>query len=646
MGRGVTAETGSALRRSRAATQGAAARPSARAELAPPRDRTAVSPVSFLSAHGVPPAALLAAEAEAARLGVEADAALLAQGAIAEERFYRRLARHLRVPFVESPRLGPETQLVALRAEGARLDATTQDGRPLWAFAPRGPEIVALARALRRPRGAGGDATICTRTAYESALLRQHGPALAEAAAGSRPRAESAREGAGAKQAFALIAFLALCLATLAPPGFVGDLATATLSLVFLAGMTVRLAALAQSLETPREPPAPPLADRDLPRYSVIVALYREAAVARDLVAALSRLDYPRAKLEVTFVLEADDAQTREAFAALELPPGFRVLVAADGAPRTKPRALNVALAAATGELVVVYDAEDRPDPDQLRKAAARFAAAPAEVACLQARLAIDNGEESWIARLFAIEYAGLFDALDPGFSALGLPLPLGGTSNHFRVANLRAVGGWDAWNVTEDADLGLRLARRGLVVETLDSTTWEEAPITARAWLGQRGRWLKGWMQTLVVHTRAPLRAMREFGPWGALCAFATIGGALASALFLPLFLARIALDAWSGDWLRADTPLAFLASTLSLTVLALGPLAAFGAPAVGLWRRGWRRHAGWLLLFPVYYLLASLAAWRALVEACAAPHRWVKTQHGVSRRRKPMIGHSPPAI
>jgi cellulose synthase/poly-beta-1,6-N-acetylglucosamine synthase-like glycosyltransferase len=497
---------------------------------------------------------------------------------------------------------------------------------------------VALARTLLRPRGAGGEAAITTPSAYERALRSQLGPAVAEAAAGTRPRRVSARDGAGAKQAFALIAFLALCLATLAPPGAVGDVATAALSLLFLAAMTVRLAALAQSFEPPREAPAPPLAERDLPRYSVVVALYREAGVARDLVAALSRLDYPRARLEVKFVLEEDDAETRATFAALDLPPGFSVVVAPAGAPRTKPRALNVALAAATGDLVVVYDAEDRPEPDQLRKAAARFAVAPARVACLQARLAVDNGEDSWIARLFSIEYAGLFDALDPGYCALDLPLPLGGTSNHFRIGALRAAAGWDAWNVTEDADLGLRLARLGLRVETLDSTTWEEAPITVSAWLGQRGRWLKGWMQTLVVHTRAPARAMAEFGPWRALCAWATIGGALASALFLPLFLARIALDAWAGDWLRADTPLAFLASTLSLTVLALGPLAAFGAPAVGLWRRGWRRHAVWLALFPVYYLLASLAAWRALVEACAAPHRWVKTQHGVSRSRRAM--------
>lgn len=635
-------ELRTARRRAPPAPRGELARVSARAEIAAPRDRTAVSSVSFLSGHGVAPVLLLAAEAEAARLGVAADAALLAGDAIDEARFYRRLARHLRCPFVEQPHFAPETTRAALAARVARLDATTADGRPIFAFAPRGAEIVALARALRRPRGPGGEAAIVAPSVYAAALRRQLGGQIADAARDAAPPALSARTGATRGQIGVLIATVALCLGALAPSGWPGEAATAFLSAIFLAAIAVRLSALAQTLLTRPAAPAPRLPDRDLPRYAIVIALYREAAVARDLIAALEAIDYPGAKLEVKLVLEDDDAETRAALLALDLPARYAIVVAPDGRPRTKPRALNVALAELESELVVVFDAEDRPEPDQLRKAAARFAVAPPDVACLQARLAIDNGADGWLARLFAIEYAALFDALDPGFAALDMPLPLGGTSNHFRVAALRGVGGWDAWNVTEDADLGLRLARSGLAVETLDSTTWEEAPFTLRAWLGQRGRWLKGWMQTLLVHTRAAPSAAREFGPARAFAAWATIGGALASALFLPLFGLRTALDIARGDWLTAGTPLQWLAATLSLSVFVFGPFAAFGPPALGLWRRGWMRQAPWLLLLPVYYLLASLAAWRALFEACFAPHRWVKTQHGVSRRRPPMPGAS----
>ena len=110
------------------------------------------------------------------------------------------------------------------------------------------------------------------------------------------------------------------------------------------------------------------------------------------------------------------------------------MLVVPDGKPRTKPRALNYALQFATGDYLVIYDAEDRPDPDQLRKAAGRFRDAPREVVCLQARLTFDNASENWLSKQFAIEYASLFAGILPMLDAARLPLPLGGTSNHFRT--------------------------------------------------------------------------------------------------------------------------------------------------------------------------------------------------------------------
>jgi cellulose synthase/poly-beta-1,6-N-acetylglucosamine synthase-like glycosyltransferase len=236
--------------------------------------------------------------------------------------------------------------------------------------------------------------------------------------------------------------------------------------------------------------------DRRLPCYSIVVALYREARVVRQLAAALAALDYPRAKLDIKLVIEHDDRATFRAVEALRLPANYETVIAPKGWPKTKPRALNVAVPQLRGELAVIYDAEDIPAPGQLREAAERFLRAPRRLACLQARLAINNIADSWLTRLFAIEYAVLFDILNPGYAGLGLPVPLGGSSNHFRTEVLRDICGWDAWNVTEDADLGFRLARFGFGVGILSSTTQEEAPATLDAWLKQRRRWSKGWMR------------------------------------------------------------------------------------------------------------------------------------------------------
>ena len=247
--------------------------------------------------------------------------------------------------------------------------------------------------------------------------------------------------------------------------------------------------------------------DRNLPSYTIIAALYREAAITRKLISALDAIQYPRAKLEVLIVIEADDHETREALAALDLPGHMKIIRAPPGFPRTKPRALNVALPLARGEFTVVFDAEDEPDGDQLRIAAAFFAKLPSRVACLQARLTIDNMRDTWLTRMFTIEYATLFDVFNPGLASLGSPILLGGTSNHFRTAVLQKICGWDAWNVTEDADLGIRLSRMGYEVADLPSSTLEEAPATLAKWMKQRTRWMKGYMQTCISHSRTARR-------------------------------------------------------------------------------------------------------------------------------------------
>ncbi len=306
------------------------------------------------------------------------------------------------------------------------------------------------------------------------------------------------------------------------------------------------------------------------------------------------------------------------------------------GLPRTKPRALNVALPLASGACLVVYDAEDVPDPGQLRAAAAIFARTSTKTACLQGRLVIDNDRDAWTARMLALEYAALFDVLNPALAAWHLPIPLGGTSMHVRTHALRALHGWDAWNVTEDADLGLRLARAGYRVGILPSDTLEEAPVALRPWLRQRTRWMKGFLQTSLTHGRRPGETAGQLGPLGGLCALALVPGTVGSALVYPIFMVWSVADlvgfvrdgapAVPGFWPN-------LPGGTAVTVFVAGLLAMMLPAALGCVRRGWWDLLAWVPLLPVHFLLVSLGAWLGLIEFVTAPQRWNKTEHGQSR-------------
>ncbi len=413
--------------------------------------------LAFLAGQGVAPARILQAMSVAERCGVGADAALLGEGLLAEEAYFRALARHLGVPyFCDSlaiadgvdPAQAIMSGIAPLAPNPSRLRAV---------IAPRGAAVRLLVAATASERLRAGFA-ISSQQRLSAFVRAKAGSQVAEEAALGLERRDSslsARSGLSWTQIAGLAAFApvatTLCLAA---PSVAGAAASVVLWLVFAAWIVVRnLAAAAAGLTRVRAP----LADEDLPVYSIIAPLYREPHMVGKLVRALDAIDYPRAKLDIKLVVEQRDEETLSAIVSLGLPARYDVIVAPPGAPSTKPRALNVALPVLRGDFVVVYDAEDEPDPDQLRLAAAQFAADP-RLDCLQARLTIDNAEQSWISKLFAIEYAALFDLVDPGLAALGLPLALGGTSNHFRTRTLRRVGGWDAWNVTEDADLGIRL--------------------------------------------------------------------------------------------------------------------------------------------------------------------------------------------
>jgi cellulose synthase/poly-beta-1,6-N-acetylglucosamine synthase-like glycosyltransferase len=330
--------------------------------------------------------------------------------------------------------------------------------------------------------------------------------------------------------------------------------------------------------------------------------------------------------------LEEDDQATRRALERRRLAARYKIIDAPRGEPRTKPRALNVALSFARGHYVVVYDAEDKPAPDQLRRAVARFRSEP-DIGCLQAKLVIEQTDRSWLTAMFATEYAGLFGAINPGLAALRAPIALGGTSNHFRADALRAVGGWDAWNVTEDADLGLRLARFGVRVATLDSDTYEEAPATLGQWLAQRRRWHKGWLQTALVHSRRPMRIARELGVRNALCAFSLMTGAIFGAMFGPLFTFHTLWRCAYSGLLTPRTPFEATSTFMTIAVLTAG-LISIVAPAVLGLRRGRLERLVWATpLLPFYYCLVSIAAWLAVVDLIVRPFHWFKTEHGARR-------------
>ena len=430
------------------------------------------------------------------------------------------------------------------------------------------------------------------------------------------------------------IALLLPAGAFLAPQALVG-VSLAVLAVPFLLVSLVRLAALGgigsrRGVRRAGERARSGSRQLELPTCSVLVPLYREAAVIPGLLAALAAIDYPEDRLEILLLVEEKDARTRGAIARQRLASHMRIVVVPDGEPRTKPRALQYALGLASGALVVVFDAEDEPEPDQIRRAVARFVTAGPDTVCVQACLNVDNWRECWLTRQFAIEYSALFDAILPALERLGMPVPLGGTSNYFRRRALIEAGGWDPYNVTEDADRGIRLARARSVVRVIGSTTWEEAPDTLRVWLGQRTRWLKGWMQTYLVHSRQPLRLLRELGLKGFLGFHIVMGGLILSALIHPWFYVLLAGEVLSGGalWPPPDGPSLVLWS-IGLANLTLGYGAAMLLGIVCVLRRGRYRLALSALGMPIYWLLISLAAHRAVLELIRRPHHWQKTRH-----------------
>ena len=374
--------------------------------------------------------------------------------------------------------------------------------------------------------------------------------------------------------------------------------------------------------------------DEDLPMYTVLVPLYHEGKLAPILINQLMQIDYPQERLEVLLLVEHDDTETWTALKECALSPQITVVAVPEGKPRTKLRALNVGLSWAQGKYIVVYDAEDRPEPDQLRKAVAMFRALPRRVICLQARLNFYNRRQNVLTRLFSIDYAVWYDFILPGMIGQQSIVPLGGTSNHFRVNALRRLGGWDPYNVTEDADLGVRIARARLKVMMLDSVTWEEAVAHVPSWVRQRSRWVKGYMQTYLVHMRHPIKFLRQVGP-GAFLDFQTmVGGSALVLLINPIMWAlTIAYFVGKGTALSAMIQSLFPGVLYYPALLCLlGNFLFFYCQLYICVKRKYYDLALFTLLGPFYWILMSIGAWAGLMSLLRHPHYWAKTEHGTS--------------
>ncbi len=405
--------------------------------------------------------------------------------------------------------------------------------------------------------------------------------------------------------------------------------------------------------------------DYKLPIVTILLPLYKEKRTLQYLLESILQSNYPKSKLDIRFLIEHDDTETLRSILSLSdnwnrieeiefnkygIPKKIKVLDKASieidyifKGVRTKPNALNVGLKNAKGDMLIIYDAEDRPNPNEMRKMAKYMMENP-EIACVQARLSYYNADQSLLTKLFTIEYIQHFLVMLPEYFSMKHIIPLGGTSNFFRVEVLRDLNGWDPMNVTEDADLGIRLARRGYLTVPMNVITWEEAPPGIYYWIRQRVRWNKGYLYTLVRLFRHPLQLMRDVGFKSTISIVHLLSYPIISIITLVgwVFFSLYWLD-WFGivavqplaDWIHeafeSSPPLFYM----SLLTLAFGVFYNTFVGLEGLFRQQDGYALGkvkYIFFTPLYLLLHGISAVIATVELVLKPNVWHKTPHGFS--------------
>lgn len=560
---------------------------------------------------------------------------LVSEGVLTAETYFRQLAIDLGVEYcsaIDPQRIVKEASPPVFRlGRTAQLCCRHKDGGLVIYTAPDSVSEALIAETIHRHPAKKATFRIVEPATVQAALEQIKSEQIATAASANlylRSPHMSAKFTLVSWQAFLLGVFsLGIPMAFALWPVTAFAVLHILVMITFMIAVAIRFAAFKGLVRGRHAPPAYVSDERSFPIYSVLVALHKEAAVAAQIVKAMSCLDWPQSRLEVFYICEEGDLETREALARLRLPASHRILAVPPIGPRTKPKALNFGLAQCSGDLVVIYDAEDRPDPLQLREAWQRFCIEGDDVACLQAPLLVTNTGQGWLSNLFAAEYACHFQGLLPFLDRQGAPLPLGGTSNHFRRTALDAVGGWDPHNVTEDADLGIRLSRNGYRCSVIWRPTLEDAPTNLSDWIPQRTRWIKGWMQTFLVHNRQIPQIMKNIG-FKNLVLFEIL---MTSFIFSPL-LYFISIMSFTIIYSKNRELFGFFPDLLfvDLMVFIGGHLVQCALTAAS-WRRayGTRVPLSAALTFPFYWLLGNYAAWRAVWKLIRSPFEWEKTRH-----------------
>jgi cellulose synthase/poly-beta-1,6-N-acetylglucosamine synthase-like glycosyltransferase/glycosyltransferase involved in cell wall biosynthesis len=411
----------------------------------------------------------------------------------------------------------------------------------------------------------------------------------------------------------------------------------AVLSTIYFADVFFNLYLVLKSLHFPPEltfdgDDIKKVKDEDLPLYTILCPMYREANVLPQFVESIEKMDYPKEKLEVLLLLEEDDTSTIEKAKELNLGKHFKILVVPHSFPKTKPKACNYGLAHSTGEYVVIYDAEDIPDPDQLKKAVMGFRKLGVGYSCLQAKLNYHNPNQNWLTRLFTTEYSLWFDVMLPALQTVNTFIPLGGTSNHFRTADLNKFEGWDPFNVTEDADLGVRLFRAGGKTAIIDSMTYEEANSNLKNWIRQRSRWIKGYLQTYLVHMRNPFDLAKKFK--GHFIIFQLVAGLRMTFMIInPILwimtLSYFVLYEFVGPQIESLYPSSIF--YMAITSAVFGNFLYIYYYMVGTAKHGQYQLIKYVFLVPIYWFFTSIAAIVAFWQLLTKPHYWEKTIHGL---------------
>jgi cellulose synthase/poly-beta-1,6-N-acetylglucosamine synthase-like glycosyltransferase len=584
------------------------------------------------------------ARAAKARTGSHIDDILVSQGMVTPDALRSVMARAWGLPVLDLASTKHDSSLMH-RWSGQMM--VSENWMPLRRM-PDGTILVATSRipdAERRDRierALGLPVTFGVATSWDIRNLALHvfRAEIADEAANELFRQNpslSARVVVSGGQRNGFIALLAVTLIALMlwPSGVIITLLT-MISLVFLAGTVFKyLVAMRGAkydvVERVTAEQVAALTDSELPIYTVLVPVFREANIVGQLVANLGSIDWPAEKLEVLILIEEEDTLTRDALAAASPPANFHVVTIPKGSPQTKPRACNVGLFFATGEYLVIYDAEDTPDPDQLKKAYLAFRRGGDKTVCIQASLNYFNAEENVLTRMFTLEYSYWFDYVLAGLDAADLPIPLGGTSNHFRTSALNELGGWDPYNVTEDADLGIRASALGYRVGVVNSTTMEEANTSVPNFIRQRSRWIKGYMQTTLVHARRPRQLIREIGLRRFLSFALLIGGTPLTFLgVLPLYVVTLVTIFIPTQVLSQFFPVWLL--WICLINFIIGNSVMVYLSMMGPYKRGTFNLTLWALLNPIYWILHSIASYKALWQLITKPHYWEKTEHGLT--------------